>query len=28
LAYLSAHKGSEMGMHLTKVQSYRDRYGV
>jgi len=28
LAYLSAHEGSEMGRHLTKVQSYRDRYGV
>jgi orotate phosphoribosyltransferase len=28
LAYLSAQSGSEVGLHLPKVQAYRDRYGV
>ena len=28
LAYLLAQDGNEMGQHLTKVQAYRDRYGV
>jgi orotate phosphoribosyltransferase len=28
LAYLSAQTGNEVGMHLPKVQAYRDRYGV
>ena len=28
LAYLSTQTGNQMGQHLTKVQAYRDRYGV
>ncbi len=28
LAFLSAHHTPEMGQHLGKVQTYRDRYGV